>query len=214
MGASHPFLFLCVMDFNALIFDLGGVIINLDYNRTIHAFEELGMENFHDVYSQAAQTNLFDDFETGKISAQRFINSLLPYLKSGTTPNMVVHAWNAMILDVPKEKLDLLLELKAKYPVFLLSNTNELHVPVVRREWSKVSDSPMEHYFNRIFLSHEIHQRKPDRSIFEYVCIEERLVPERTLFIDDSIQHIKGASAYGLQTIHLTETESLIQLFS
>jgi hypothetical protein len=81
------------MNFDALIFDLGGVIINLDYKRTIHAFEQLGMEDFHTIYSQATQTNLFDDFETGKISAQRFINSLLPYLKPGTTPNKVVHAW-------------------------------------------------------------------------------------------------------------------------
>jgi putative hydrolase of the HAD superfamily len=208
------FLFLCTMDFDALIFDLGGVIINLDYTKTIHAFEQLGMENFHDVYSQAAQTNLFDDFETGKISAQRFINSLLPYLKPGTTPNMVVHAWNVMILDVPQEKLQLLESLKGKMPVFLLSNTNELHVPVVRREWSKVTSLPMEHYFDRIFFSHEIHLRKPDRSIFEYVCENEGLVPERTLFIDDSIQHIEGASAYGLQTIHLTEPQSLLQFFS
>ncbi len=208
------FLFLCTMDFDALIFDLGGVIINLDYNKTIHAFEQLGMENFHDAYSQAAQTNLFDDLETGKISAQRFINSLLPYLKPGTTPNMVVHAWNAMILDVPIEKLQLLESLKGKFPVYLLSNTNELHVPVVRREWTKVTSLAMEHYFDRIFFSHEIHLRKPDRAIFEYVCQKEELVPERTLFIDDSIQHIRGASEYGLQTIHLTEPESLIQIFS
>ena len=208
------FLFLCTMDFDALIFDLGGVIINLDYTKTIHAFEQLGMEKFHDVYSQTAQTNLFDDFETGKISAQRFINSLLPYLKPGTTPNMVVHAWNAMILDVPQEKLQLIESLKGKLPVFLLSNTNELHVPVVRREWSKVTSLPMEHYFDRIFFSHEIHLRKPDRSIFEYVCENEGLVPERTLFIDDSIQHIEGASAYGLQTIHLTKPQSLLQFFS
>lgn len=202
------------MDFDALIFDLGGVIINLDYNRTIHAFEDLGMGNFHEVYSQAAQTNLFDDLETGKISAQRFINSLLPYLRSGTTPNMVVHAWNAMILNVPIEKLQLLTELKEKYPVYLLSNTNELHVPVVRREWAKVTSLPMEHYFNRIFFSNEVHLRKPDRSIFEYVCSEEGLNPARTLFIDDSIQHIRGAEEFGLQTIHLTEPTALIQLFS
>jgi putative hydrolase of the HAD superfamily len=202
------------MDFDALIFDLGGVIINLDYNRTIHAFEALGMENFHDVYSQAAQSNLFDDLETGKISAQRFINSLLPYLKQGTTPNMAVHAWNAMILNVPEKKLDLLLSLKEKYPVYLLSNTNELHVPVVRREWSKVTPLPMEHYFNRIFFSHEVHLRKPDRTIFDFVCREEGLQPERTLFIDDSIQHIRGATEFGLQTIHLTDPEALYQLFS
>ncbi|MFN5786141.1 MAG: HAD family hydrolase [Flavobacteriia bacterium] len=202
------------MNFDALIFDLGGVIINLDYKRTIHAFEQLGMEDFHTIYSQATQTNLFDDFETGKISAQRFINSLLPYLKPGTTPNKVVHAWNAMILDVPPEKLQLLESFRGKYPVYLLSNTNELHIPVVRREWSKITSLAMEHFFDRIFFSHEIHLRKPDRAVFEYVCEKEGLIPDRTLFIDDSIQHIQGASDFGLQTIHLTEHQSLGQLFS
>jgi len=176
------------MNFDALIFDLGGVIINLDYKRTIHAFEQLGMEDFHTIYSQATQTNLFDDFETGKISAQRFINSLLPYLKPGT--------------------------FRGKYPVYLLSNTNELHIPVVRREWSKITSLAMEHFFDRIFFSHEIHLRKPDRAVFEYVCEKEGLIPDRTLFIDDSIQHIQGASDFGLQTIHLTEHQSLVQLFS
>lgn len=202
------------MEFDAIIFDLGGVIIDLDYSKTIHAFEELGMENFHDVYSQAAQTNLFDDFETGQISAQRFINSLLPYLKVGTTPNMAVHAWNAMILSVPIEKLQLLKELRKQYPLYLLSNTNELHVPVVRREWAKVTSEPMEYYFDRIFFSHEIHMRKPDKSIFEFVCEQQSIDPKRSLFIDDSIQHIEGARKIGLQTVHLTNSEDLIQLFS
>jgi putative hydrolase of the HAD superfamily len=202
------------MEFDAIIFDLGGVIIDLDYSKTIHAFEQLGMENFHEVYSQATQTNLFDDFETGQISAQRFINSLLPYLKTGTTPNMAVHAWNAMILSVPPEKLQLLLKLKKDYPLYLLSNTNELHVPVVRREWAKVTSEPMEYYFDRIFFSHEILMRKPDISIFKFVCEEQDLNPQRTLFIDDSIQHIEGAEKIGLQTVHFTNSEDLYKLFS
>ena len=164
----------------ALIFDLGGVLISIDYEKTIHAFENLGMLDFNSVYSQAAQTNLFDDFETGNISAQRFINSLLPFLKPGTSPNKVVQAWNAMILDVPSQKTDLLKRLKKKYPIFLLSNTNELHVPVVRREWSKTTDEPMEDFFTKIYFSNEIHLRKPNRDIFEFVCEEQQLIPEKT----------------------------------
>jgi putative hydrolase of the HAD superfamily len=202
------------MEFEAVILDLGGVIINLDYSKTIHAFEALGMTDFNSVYSQAAQTNLFDDFETGQISSQRFVNSLLPYLKSGTTPNKVVHAWNAMILNVPAKKLELLVSLKQKYPVFLLSNTNELHVPVVRREFAKVTDKPMEHFFNEMYFSHEIKLRKPNQEIFDFVCKTNGLIPEKTLFIDDSIQHIEGAKTLGLLTHHLTNPEDLYQLFS
>ena len=143
------FLFICTMAYDAVILDLGGVIINLDYNKTIRAFEALGMSDFKTVYSQAAQTNLFNDFETGKVSAQHFINSLLPHLKQGTSPNKVVHAWTAMILDVPQKKLELLETLKKRLPIFLLSNTNELHIPAVRREFAKVSTLPMEHFLQR-----------------------------------------------------------------
>lgn len=187
---------------DALIFDLGGVIINVDYNKTIQAFEKLGMYDFHSVYSQAKQTNLFDDFETGNISAQHFINRLLHYLPPGTSPNKVVQAWNAMVLDVPAEKIALLDRLKEKYPIYLLSNTNELHIPLVRREWAKITNRPIESYFNKVYFSNEIKLRKPHLEIFKFVCEDQNLRPATTLFIDDSIQHIDGAKEYGLQTHH------------
>jgi glucose-1-phosphatase len=202
------------MKYEAIIFDLGGVIIDLDYQLTIAAFKELGMIDFDSDYSQAQQSKLFDDFETGKISAQHFINCLLPFLKPGTSPNKVVNAWNAMILSVQSSKIDLLLSLREKYPLFLLSNTNELHVPKVRREWSKVTSKPMEDFFDHIYFSHKIHLRKPHSEIFQLVCDQQLLIPEKTLFIDDSIQHIKGAEMIGLQTLHLTDSKELNQLFS
>jgi HAD superfamily hydrolase (TIGR01509 family) len=202
------------MEIKALIFDLGGVLINLDYGKTAHAFEELGVNDFSDLYSQASQTELFSDFETGKISAQRFINELLIYLPKGTSPNKVVRAWNEMILDVPLKSIKLLENLNKIYPVILLSNTNELHVPVVRKEWAKVTDLPMEHYFQKIYFSHEIGMRKPNQEIFSEVCKRENITPENTLFIDDTLQHIEGAKKSGLMVRHLTDIEMLDQLFS
>ena len=114
------------MKYSAVIFDLGGVLINLDYQKTIRSFQELGVSNFEEMYSQASQTNLFNDFETGKISAQRFVNALLDFVPAGTSPNKIVQAWNSMILDVPEDRLTLLQQLQKKLPVFLLSNTNSL----------------------------------------------------------------------------------------
>ncbi len=201
-------------NFDAIIFDLGGVIINLDYERTTKAFVELGLLNFKEVYSQLAQNSLFDDFETGRISAPHFINKLLPLLPKGTSPNQVVAAWNAMILDFPKQKIELLSKLKNKYRVFLLSNTNEIHMVKVKREWKKVSEDPMEEYFETIFLSHEMGMRKPDPQIFSTVCERKGLNPKKTLFIDDSPQHIEGAKSVGLKTIHLTNSEDLYSVFS
>jgi len=209
-----PFLFFCAMKYDAIIFDLGGVIINLDYQRTIIEFEKLGVSNFNDLYNQAAQSQVFDDYETGRISSQHFINKLLDFLPQGTSPNQVVRAWNAMILDVPSEKLKLLQTTKAQLPIYLLSNTNEIHMDKVRREWAKSSYLPVEDYFSNVYLSYEMNLRKPDAEIFKMVCELNALQPEKVLFIDDSIQHIQGASSIGLNTHHLTRSEDLYTLFS
>jgi putative hydrolase of the HAD superfamily len=199
---------------DVLIFDLGGVLIRLDYKRTTHAFEQLGIEQFEMLYNQAAQTDVFDRFETGKISSMQFINSLLSYLPEGTTANQVVHAWNAMILDVPKERIQLLNQLRHTHQVFLLSNTNDLHMPLVRREWAKVSSKPMEHFFEKMYLSYTLGMRKPEVNTFLHVCHENGIDPENALFIDDSIQHIEGARKAGLQVHHLLGFDQLDALFS
>ena len=96
------------MKFSTVLFDLGGVLIRLDYQRTITAFKQLGISNFDELYTQANQQQLFDLFETGMISPQRFINQLLDFLPNGASPNQVVNAWNAMILDVPDASIDVL----------------------------------------------------------------------------------------------------------
>jgi putative hydrolase of the HAD superfamily len=200
--------------FDSVIFDLGGVIINLNYQKTISAFQELGMSNFDQVYSQMAQSDLFDSYETGKISTQHFINSLLPFLPIGTSPNKLVAAWNAMILDVPPKKITLLANLKKSLPTFLLSNTNDLHIQKVRDEWKKVTDCAMEESFHKMYLSHEIKHRKPTSQAFSYVLEENGLEAARTIFIDDTLQHIVGAKSIGLQTLHLTNPEFLYEFFS
>ena len=199
--------------FDAIIFDLGGVIINLDYQLTIDAFKNLGLTNFDEMYTQAKQSNLFDDFETGKISSQHFINSLLPYLPNGVSANKVVHAWNAMILDFPKERLELLDKLKSNYRIFLLSNTNDIHLQAVKRSLTNTTDRKLESYFEKVYLSHEVKLRKPHKEIFELVCNEQNLDPSRTLFIDDTIGHIDGSIKIGLKGIHLKGDNSIEKLF-
>lgn len=200
------FSFLCFMElqqYDAVIFDLGGVIINLDYQKTIDSFSSLGISDFDLLYSQAAQSNLFDRYETGMVSTFHFINRLLDLMPEGCTPNQVVHAWNAMILNIPKERLDFLLQIKSKIPTYLYSNTNDLHLSQVRRELTKVSDIPLEAYFEKVYLSQNIGERKPNPEGFSRIIKENNLVPERTLFIDDTLQHIEGANKVGLATFHL-----------
>lgn len=199
--------------FDTIIFDLGGVVINLDYQKTTHAFEALGLENFGEMYSQAAQTGLFDDFEKGKSSIPYFLNKLIDFLPTGTTANQVVEAWNAMILDFPKENLQLLEELKLSHRTFLLSNTNEIHIQKVHQHLQLVSPHKTLHpYFETVYFSSDVKMRKPDKEIFEFVLKENNLNPATTLFIDDTEQHILGAQKVGIQTYHLGKEEGICDI--
>lgn len=189
--------------FENIIFDLGGVILNLDYSKTTQAFKDLGLTNFEEMYSQAAQTGLFDRFEKGLCSPSYFVNALLDYMPAGTTPNQIVAAWNAMILEFPIENLELLLSLKQKYRIFLLSNTNEIHIQKLHRTLSQtVSEDTLVPYFERVYYSSDLNLRKPELEIFEKVCNDNGLERSKTVFIDDTLQHIEGAKKAGLQTIH------------
>jgi HAD superfamily hydrolase (TIGR01509 family) len=200
--------------FDAIIFDLGGVILNIDYKLTTKAFQDLGLEDFDAIYSQTAQSGLFDKLETGAISAQYFVNELLPFLPKRTTANQVVNAWNAMIINFPKENLDLIQRLKAEKQTFLLSNTNEIHIQHFNRKLKNVSEeSSLHDFFHEVYFSNEVKMRKPNVDIFQFVCQKNNLIPEKTLFIDDSIQHIEGAKKIGLNVYHLANSEQITDLF-
>lgn len=201
-----------ITQYDTIIFDLGGVLIDLEYEATIRAFQELGTENFNELYSQALQTDLFDKYETGDLSSQHFINKLKTLLPSRCTPNEVVWAWNAMIKDFQPEKLQFLAKIKDTHTIGLLSNTNDIHVDCVKRRLKKVSDQPFESYFHHTFLSHELRMRKPHVETFLEVCSRVDIQPEKALFIDDSTQHIEGAQKAGLATFHFPQNVSFASL--
>lgn len=204
-----------IHSYDHYILDLGGVIINIDYERAIQAFAKIGAADFEKIYNQFAQSDIFDRYETGKISSQHFVNKILDILPNGTTPNQVVEAWNAMILDLPIERIELINELRAKgKKVYMLSNINDLHHAKAWRVWSNVHATSPEDTYDKIYLSHIIGRRKPDPQTFTFVCSDLVLQPSEVLFIDDSIQHIKGAHEAGLDAILLERNTTINQLFS
>lgn len=197
-----------------IIFDLGGVVLNLDYDATADAFQKLGLADFPEMYSQAHQSGLFDTYEKGLCSTPYFINAVLRYLPAGVTANKAVAAWNAMILDFPLENLRLLSDLKTKYRTFLLSNTNEIHVQTVNRALERASgEKTLAPYFEKVYFSCEMQMRKPDTEIFVKVCEENHLEPSETLFIDDTERHVAGAQKAGLRAYLLGKNEKLTDLF-
>ena len=199
--------------YEQIIFDLGGVLIDIDYQATENAFVELGLKDFGEKYSQLNQSDLFDKLEIGEISTQHFINKILPLCPEGTSPNKVVAAWNAMLGEFPKEKIELLHRVKSHLPIYMLSNTNEIHIPKVYEAWDRVSDVPMSALFDKIYLSFEIGKRKPDVSTFNWVCETLAVNPSTTLFIDDSPQHIEGAKKAGLPTFYYQSKEEFYYFF-
>ena len=198
---------------NAIIFDLGGVLLNLDYQKTEDAFVQLGLTNFALEYSQLQQTDLFDQFECGKISSFHFINRILDLLPPGTNANQVVHAWNAMILDFPTDRLKKLENLAKKNRLFLLSNTNDLHLDAVKRALKKaVGHENLAQYFEKVYYSCELNMRKPHVETFQYVLNDNNLDQAHTIFIDDSPQHIEGAKLAGIDTILLQKNQEVMDL--
>ncbi len=201
--------------FKALLFDLGGVLIDINYQATQRAFENLGVSDFNERYTQLAQNELFDRFECGEVSPQHFVNLLLPFAQPGTSPNQVVAAWNAMIGVFPQRKLELLTHLKnQQQALYLLSNTNALHMVEVAKSLQKVSDSGLNSFFEKVFLSHEIGKRKPHPETFIWVCQQMGFEPADVLFIDDSPQHIEGAMKAGLQVHYYQDAAEFYALFS
>ena len=209
--------YICPMIFegqqiDAIIFDLGGVILNIDYNLPIQAFHQLGNDDFVHHFTQLKQTRLFDDYETGKESSEDFVLELQNYVKPGTSNQQIIDAWNSILLDLPEERLALLDKAAENHRIFLLSNTNDIHIQAFNEYLLEEHNLPsLEPFFEQMYLSYEIGLRKPDAQIFEYVLQDAGLDPSKTLFIDDTIQHIQSAKECGLITHHLVK-KSILEL--
>ena len=197
-----------------IIFDLGGVIINIDYFKTEQMFVDNGIENFGELFSQMKQSDLFDRLETGKIGEKDFCNELRAVAGSDMPDEMIIDCWNAMLLDIPKERLDLLVKLKEEgYRLFLFSNTNIIHLEAfnqIAKEEHGLDN--LDGFFETAYYSHEFQRRKPHAESFQALLDKEGLKPRDTLFIDDTNLHVKGARKTGMLAHFLTGSESILDI--
>jgi glucose-1-phosphatase len=195
-----------IKNVEAVIFDLGGVIYDIDYKRTIDAFIQLGTDPKKIMYSQAAQSGLFDAYETGKITSDNFLSSIQQELPQGMSTAQIKEAWNAILIGQPPHRLEFLNQLSNQLPIYLLSNTNALHIEQIHQELhDQYGLSGYHELFEDTFLSYELGLRKPHVETFQTVIQRTGIDPTKTLFIDDSPQHLIGAQQAGLQTYHHTE---------
>ena len=196
----------------AVIFDLGGVLLNIDYRLTIAAFNELGVKNADLFYSKKIQNPIFDKIEIGAISPKEFLDALQKECKNANV-EQVENAWNSMLLDLPENRLDCIKNLKNNYNIFLLSNTNEIHIKAFRKKIGEKQWEVFSSLFDKMYLSHQIGFRKPGKEAFQIILEENKLKPNEVFFIDDSPKHIKAAKNLGINCYYLKEGEDIATVF-
>lgn len=203
--------------FKNLVFDLGNVIIDIDYQLPIAEFQKLvpahsGL-NFGSIVSYSSQHKIFDLFEKGQITVPQFRSELRQFLKQGVLDSDIDLAWNSILLTYPKEKFDLLVDLKKHYQTFALSNINEIHVDAINAAArQKFGVGKFADFFHAAYYSNEIGYRKPESEIYELLLNKENLNPEETFFVDDKLENVEAAKALGIQAYHLPERDKLKDL--
>lgn len=196
-----------------IIFDLGGVFIDINYQKTEVAFINAGITNFNELYNQHRASSVFEDLETGKISASFFYNELRNISKTQLSDTAIKSAWNAMLGNFLLKEIDWLASVKNKYRLFLYSNTNQIHyeafTTLFQQETGKGS---FDEYFIKAYYSHTFGLRKPYAASYQKILKDQQILAAETLFIDDTLINIEGAKEVGLQTIHLAPPKRVSEL--
>jgi putative hydrolase of the HAD superfamily len=191
---------------SAIIFDLGGVIINIDPSLTHKAFDNLGVSQIDKQFTFTHQEKVFKDFEVGNITTEGFRNSFRKFIEHPVSDDAIDAAWNAMLLDIPPHRIELLKKLNSQYETYLLSNTNIIHMQSInsylKQEHGLENLGPL---FNTCYFSQEIGVRKPNAEAFEYVLKAHNLSPKNTLFFDDNADNINTSAELGIQSVLVKE---------
>ncbi len=196
-----------------IIFDLGGVFIDIDYIKTEKAFVEAGIIHFNELYNQHRSSSLFEDLETGKIAPTDFYDALRQTSGAALTNEQIEYAWNAMLGAFLPNEIQWLEQIAKRYKIFLFSNTNQIHYSCFLRLLKQQTGiTNFDDYFTKAYYSHILGLRKPYKASFEFILQEQQLLPQETLFIDDTLVNIEGAKQAGLQTLHLIPPQQVSSL--
>lgn len=202
-------------DIKNIIFDLGGVLVDIRIDKSVEAFRKLNIKGLDVSDIHPHQKGFFLDYELGLISTGEFIACIrCRYDCSAVDDAAIRSAWNVLLQDIDMRRFRLLERLRKKYRLFLLSNTNELHIGELRRNFRETSGgTEFESYFDGCFYSHVMHLRKPDARVYSQVIETTGIDPAQTIFIDDNDCNFSGALSAGLNVYHLTGGETILDFF-
>lgn len=196
-----------------IIFDFGGVIHDIRYENVTEAFARHGVNGLEKFYSKDFQTKEMDLIEKGLISPEEYRDYIRRMTGKELSDNIVDEIVNAILIDVPSERVELLLNLRKYYKLFLFSNTNQINYECfTARLKQKFGFDIFEKCFDAAYFSHFMHTRKPDPEGFKQIVQEQHLVPDETVFIDDIAKNLDGAHTVGIHGLHLAEG-TIIDLF-
>jgi FMN phosphatase YigB (HAD superfamily) len=196
---------------NTLIFDLGGVIVDLAPERTLTEFATLADKPVPEILEMYTNHASFPAYETGRIGVEEFRNSVRNMFDVDVSDAEIDRCWNAMLVGIPPEKLTMLTRLKKHFTTLVLSNTNSIHLTYINEVILKGQE--LDAYVHRAHYSHLVGMRKPDREIFEYILNAHSLVPEQTLFMDDNADNIRAAKALGIEALLIEHPSRVTELF-
>jgi len=188
------------------IFDFGDVFINLDKAATTRELKKLGAKRF----TQAMQS-ANNQYEKGLISTRDFLQFYQTQIPN-TSQSQLAAAWNSIILDFPEYRLQFLEKFASSHRCFLLSNINDLHLKLIKQQLDTSFYNRFVNCFEKVYYSHEVHFRKPNADIFEYVLNDANIIANETLFVDDTYENIEAAKELGLQVWHLQSNEDVVML--
>ena len=196
-----------------ILFDLGAVLIDIDFNKVAEAFGDLGIEKFEQQFSQLNASHLFENLETGKISDADFHKAIQAQTGKPLSASEINDAWNAILLDFRKESMRFLTSLKNQYKLYLLSHTNVIHLTKVNEILdNQLGEKDLDVYFHKAYYSHKIGLRKPGKESFQFVLNDANIIAEETFFIDDTLPNILSAKEMGFKTHHLLPGERVEHL--
>ncbi|MBQ6771667.1 MAG: HAD family phosphatase [Bacteroidales bacterium] len=198
-----------------IIFDLGGVVLDIDENVVYKELEKLGI-NVSELAHSKDFIEIMSKFDTGVYTAQTFRKKMKTLIgQEKMTDERFDSIWNAMLLDIPHERIEALEQIRKHYRIFLMSNSNEIHYELYIRDLQlRFGYDEFDKLFNKSYFSFDIHLEKPDPRFFELILDHEKLTPEETLFIDDTASNIKIAKSLGLHTYHISREELVRNLFA
>lgn len=197
----------------AIVFDFGNVIINIDVEKTVLAFSELTFKSSAKVKQLFADAEVFKKYETGHYTDDEFRDMIRQVLSYPLNDQEIDQAWNALLLDVPTKRLDFLESLKMKYPIYLLSNTNNIHIEQCQQYFrTKFGIPNFENIFTETFLSYKMGLWKPDYKIYDAVISKIGFKPEEILFLDDNQDNIDAATDLGIQCIKINPPDCFTEI--